>query len=163
SEAIQPDSLGRVLYLASQAAPDQFELFSAPVDAMAPPFRVNTALPFGPVVGDVLEMQLSPDGVHAVYRADQDEDDDIVDLFTVRLDRPGETQRLSVPLAPGETVTAFAITPDSRLVAYWVRDAVPAFSNFWVVPIEGGDSLPLGRFLKGPFLAFDPTNRFAVI
>ncbi len=157
---LSPVAGGRAIYLASQVERDRFELFSAPVDGGAPPFRINTEMPTGTVEGDVLSMDVSPDGVHAVYRADQDTNG-VFELYAARTDRSEPSVKLSGPLAPGESVGSFAITPDGTRVAYWV-EAYLGPERLLVVPIEGGPSLALTGPLQSSGLWIDPASTHAV-
>lgn len=150
----------RVVYRASEAAPNQFELFSALLDGSQASVRLNQGFPIGPVEGDVWAMALSPDGTRVVYRADQ-ETDNVVELFSVRTDKSEPPVQLSIELEAGESVSNFAITPDGERVVYWIADAFSP-SRLMIVPIEGGASALLGEHLSGSGL-FDATGTHIVV
>jgi len=101
---------GRVAYTADALQDEVIELFSAPVDASAPPVRLNTQLPTGGDVrfGGVLA---SADGSTVFYRADQTTND-VFELFRVPIDGSAAPVRVNLALPSGGDVE-----PDVRLIA----------------------------------------------
>jgi len=155
---ITPDG-SQVLYVASQAVFNQFELWRVPIDGSAAPLRVN-----GPMIanGDVLDFSFSPAGTHAIYTADETLDD-AYRVFSFRLD--GSTA--PVPLGPGPVtgrrVVRSAVSPEGSRVAF-VRNSLSA--THWsliTTPIDGGAPHNLTGELMvgtGPFwLSAPPSSR----
>lgn len=105
----------------------QWELFSVPLDGSASPVRLNPPLVPG---GDVFQantlngqfVNATPDGVWAVYEADQ-EVDGVRELFAVPADGSRPAVKLSGPLPPGGNVVGHRIGPDGRRVFHGVWTA----------------------------------------
>lgn len=91
------------------------------------------------VLGDVTHFHASPDGRKVVYRADQ-EQDGAFELYAVPT-RGGAARKLSSFLIPEGDVpagnSAFAISPDSRLVAYIADGATDGDEDLYCVPVDG--------------------------
>ena len=152
---ISPDGT-RVVYLADQENPNVVELFSVPIDASAAPTRLNGDLGTPTVAGDVTGFVLAAAGEHAVYRADQD-DDEVFELHGLALPRsPAEEPAPSVRLSgPDHNVLLdFGVSPDGERVVYvasrddivFTREGTELFS----APVDGSApavriSQPLAR------------------
>ena len=67
SFAVSPDATW-ALYVADAEEDDDFELYRAPV-AGGSSTKLSGALVNG---GDVVDVRVTPDGAHVLYRADQD-------------------------------------------------------------------------------------------
>ena len=86
---ITPDSQ-RVVFDADLARDEVFELYAAPIDRIKGARRIS-----GPLSndGDVLDFRrIAPDGQHAMYIADQDEDD-VFELYLTPTDPPRRATR----------------------------------------------------------------------
>jgi len=140
-----PDG-ARVVYVADQEHDEVLELYSVPLGG-GPAVRLDGALAPGGTAGDVERFEVSPDGRHVLYRADQAEDD-VFELFAVRLG-PGAARapsvRLNGPLVRNGDVSAalFRASPDSRRVVFVADDRVAGIGELFSVPIEGGAALRL--------------------
>jgi len=128
----------RAVYRADAQTGDVPELYSVPLDASAPPKRLNGAL-VGPNPGVRAEFplepvfRLSPDGLHAVYTAT--EQNASANLYSVPVDGSAPSVLLSKLHDGGfnEVSSDFQITPDARTVLY-VQDPHRLFE----VPLLGG-------------------------
>ncbi len=139
---------GRVVYRADQTVFGAIEVFSVPLAGGAPPTRLNGPLTPGPVVGDVSEYRVSPDGKWLVYRADA-EANGVEALYSLRLDRPFAPVRISGPIVPGDFVApGFQLSPDGTRVVFHRGSSAPRW-NLYSVPIDG--SLPPIQ-LNGPLV-----------
>ncbi len=105
---ISPDGT-RVVYRADQEVDERFELYSVPIDASAPPVKLNGPLPAG---GDVFRFQISPDGALVVYYADE-RVNDVGELYSVPID--GSSARVRLGARP---FLEHRISPDSSRVVY---------------------------------------------
>jgi len=84
---ISPEG-SRVIYRADQAADDVKELYTVPITGPADEgIKLNGTLVAG---GDVTSFQISSDGSHVVYRADQDTDD-VYELYVSDSSAPEPT------------------------------------------------------------------------
>ncbi len=86
--------------------------------------------------GDVRDYRLAPDGRHVVYLSDQDTVD-VLELYSVRLDRVAPPVKLNAPLLATEDIVRYAITPDSTRVVF-VRHSLQSEGVLEWVPIGGG-------------------------
>ncbi|MSR63153.1 MAG: hypothetical protein EXS08_11985 [Planctomycetes bacterium] len=73
----------------------------------------------GPLVayGDVHSLEITPDGLHVVYRADQAQDD-VIELFAVAIDGSAGPLALHPPLVPGGDVIEQHLSPDGSCVVF---------------------------------------------
>jgi len=121
------------------------ELFIVPLDASLPPARRSINRKETTTVGDVTRFKLSADGTTAVYRADEEEGDD---LYAVQLSGTPERVRLhALDALPG--TTAFILTPDSA------RGVFTDGFRFFSVPVDASAAPQLIVPATGvfPFLA----------
>ena len=111
SFAFTPDG-ERVVYVASQALDNVFELFVVPVRGGRHPVRLNA-----PLVdrGDVVEFAIRPDGTRVLYLADQ-EVDRAYELYSVSI-HGGVVSKVNAPLA-GRSLGDFIIDPRGQRVVY---------------------------------------------
>jgi len=137
-----------VVFRADMETDEVFELF---VSRLAPGGIALTKLS-APMVagGDVLTFQLTSDGRHAVYLADQ-EHDAAVELYSVALDG-GTPRKLNPPLPSGADVgprqfAALALTPDGRQVVYGADAEQDDRNELYLVPLDG--SAPARRLSGG--------------
>jgi Tol biopolymer transport system component len=119
------------------------------------PRKLSGTMPaFGDVSGPA---HISPDGLYAVYRADQ-ETDGVLDLWSVRLDGSQPPVKLNGLLPAGKFVRSdFAITPLGRVV-YAAEQDVAGRYDLYSVPLSGGT---LTR-LSDPAVIGDDVNTFLI-
>jgi len=131
---VTPDST-RVLYVADQDTDGVNELYSAPIDGSTPAVKLNAPLvPGGGVIG---RFQVSPDSTHAVYVADQ-EQDEVRGLYSVPVDGSAAPVRLNADLPAGGYIPlSVAIGPDSSAVFYRAEQAADDVMELWRVPLDG--------------------------
>jgi Tol biopolymer transport system component len=158
--AFRVSALGRVVYVADLLEDERFELFGVPV-AGGNNVRLSTEMPIGPIEGDVLTHVVTADGHHAVYLADETQNDR-PELFSSRTD--GTTAPVPLhPLEDGEIVSAFDVTPDGSTVVFWIDDG-SLDRELRAVPVGGGTSLLLfGPGHASPRIALDPTSTRALV
>lgn len=92
----------------------------------------------------IAAFQISPDGQHVVYIADQDTPD-VYELYSVRF-AGGKSVKLNDQLVAGGDVDAsshsfqdmFLISPDSKYVIYRADQKIDEQYELWSVPINGG-------------------------
>jgi hypothetical protein len=136
---VTPDS-SSVVYLADQSNDDVFELFRTVLATLA-----NTKLnpPYTPPTGqDVDAFFILPNGTGVVYRADQTTND-VAELFVVSFAAAGTNNSpISGALGPGQSVKAFATTPDSQNVLYIANRPLNS-DRLFIVPTVGGGSIQL--------------------
>ncbi|HEX6884992.1 MAG TPA: hypothetical protein VF530_16575 [Planctomycetota bacterium] len=109
------------------------------------------------IAGDVLEVQLSPDGSRVVYRADQDQDE-VFELYSAPL-AGGPALRLSGPLpAGGDVEPGFRISADSARVVYLADQDANDFVELYSVPLGGGTPLQL----NAPFATLGEVRSFLI-
>ncbi len=135
---VSPDS-SRVVYVA-RYGPQDYELFSVPIDGSASPVRLS-----GPLVanGDVNpRFEISADGDWVVYAADQ-EIDERFELYAAPIDGGTRPVKLSVPPVAGGDVAylgfeqpQFQITPDGRRVLYTADQDTDEVFELYSVPID---------------------------
>ncbi|HYF61439.1 MAG TPA: hypothetical protein VD886_01410 [Herpetosiphonaceae bacterium] len=116
-----------------QTAPSVLELYSARVDGVGAPVRLNQQLPAG---GSVGEYAVSPDGQWVVFMADG-EVDDTVELYSARSDG-SSLKALHGPGVAGGDVTGFDIGQDSQRVAFTGDLIVDERFDVYSRPIDGG-------------------------
>ncbi|MBX7157075.1 MAG: hypothetical protein K1X66_01625 [Verrucomicrobiae bacterium] len=106
----------RIVYVADVNGTGQFDIYS--VNALT---KVVTNLNDGLVAGgDVVDYQVSPDGLRVVFLADKNVDDSM-ELFSV-LTSGGVPLKLNPSFpAPDRDVLNFQISPDSQRVIYWAN------------------------------------------
>ncbi len=124
-------------------------LYSVPIDGGQPPVHLNDVV--GPVLGDVHQFQISPDGGRAVYLADQ-EIYGSYELYSVPCGGSGPAVKLNDPILSavdgvgdgyGYTPGVFRITPDGTRVVYMFRHQVG--TELYAAPIDGAEPPePLG-------------------
>jgi Tol biopolymer transport system component len=142
---ISPDS-SRVVYIADQQTDEMYELYSVPLSGGAA-VKLNAPLAPGRDV-DAFGTLITPDGLHVVFRADQDTDE-VFDLYRVPL-AGGANLRLNGTLTAGGYVSQFLPTPDSsRLVYAAFQNSVDVLEVF-SVPLAGGPVTPVsGPLVNG--------------
>lgn len=115
----------RVVYRADQRLDEQVELFGVPSDGSAGAICLGGPYPDG---ADVLEtLRITPDDVHVLYVADQEEDE-VFELRVTPLDRAEKGRRLNGSLVPGGDAAVrdiygrltpqFDVTSDGRHALY---------------------------------------------
>jgi Tol biopolymer transport system component len=161
---ITPDA-GTVVYTGAGDGGAGRALYSVPVAGGAPR-RLSGPLTAGGEVSDGWStvspaFRISPDGRYAVYRADQEVDEQF-ELYSVPL-AGGAPVKLNAPLPPGGDVgssqsypSAFLISPDSQTVVYPADQEVDDRFELYRVPIGGGAA---GR-ISGPMVAGGGIVRF---
>jgi Tol biopolymer transport system component len=102
--------------------------------------RLNRELPRRPADGaggDVLRVELSPDGSWAVYVAD--ETDEVYELYSVPVDGSGPARRVNGAFAPGMGFSplglSYAVT--NTHVLYIADQATDGAFELWSAPIDG--------------------------
>jgi len=109
------------------------------------------------IAGDVLEVELSPDGSRVVYRADQDQDE-VFELYSVPVGG-GTAVRLNRPLpAGGDVQPGFRISADSARVVYLAEQDTNDFVELYSVPLGGGTALQL----NAPFTTLGEVRSFLI-
>jgi Tol biopolymer transport system component len=151
---VTPDS-SSVFYIGDPFVADALHVFRSPVDASSPAVVASGPPPLGAVAGEVFNYRVSPDSQWTVYQADQDEDE-TVELYSVRSDASGSPAKLNDALAPGGDVFFdFLPTGDSTRVVYRadqdVREVIELYSTvidgsgtptkLSSLPVAGGDVL----------------------
>ncbi len=145
--AVLPDSSGIVFTRRSGLETSPIELY-AQAFAGGAPIKLNAPLGVG---GDVLGVtgpdafRLTPDGAYAVYRADQDADEDFR-LHVVPLSAPGAA--LAIQSAE---VGRFAVTPDGSRCVFEAEPTPGAPRELYSLPLDGVSTLPLS--LTGAMVA----------
>ncbi len=127
----------RVVYVAFSGAS---EVYSVPVDGSAAPVKLNGPLVTGGQVAPSAPwyppFQITPDGTHVVYRADQ-----LVyqrfELFSVPV-VGGPATRISGAMAAGGSVFDFQVSPDSSGVVFSADRVVDGVVELFGVPFGGG-------------------------
>ena len=124
-----------VVYLADQDTDFVFELYSVP---LAGPFtdRVKLNMPLASD-GDVIDLDISPDGSRVVYRANQDTSY-VDELYSVPIAGPAtEGLKLNGSLVLGGEVIGFKVSPDSSRVVYLADQDTDYVEELYSVPIAG--------------------------
>lgn len=150
--AVTPDS-SAVVYLADQTLDGVFELYRTVFFA-----GTNTKLnpPYG-LGQDVDAFVILPNSTGVIYRADQDTDG-VSELYRVLFATAPATDRLVSPfLVAGQSVGAFAATPDSANVVYIANRPI-ASDQVFIVPAAGGSNIQL----NGALVANGNVTDFAV-
>src|SRR5262245_1658591 len=101
----------RLVYLADQDTDEQFELYAVPTDGS----RIATKLSGDMIAGGDVEFdfQLTPDGSHALYRADAEQD-----FLTYLHSVPTDASQPPALLHAAHVYPKFQITPDSSRVVF---------------------------------------------
>ena len=136
----------RVVFRGDLTVDQRFLLWSVPVDGSSP--RIALSAPLIPG-GDVLAFQLSPDGVHAVYLADQEA------TGVERLHRvPVDGSSPAVVLSEDDLdTTPFAIAPDDAHV-------VLSLDGLQSLPTAGGELVRISSTKASPSeIVFPPGGR----
>jgi Tol biopolymer transport system component len=140
----------RVLYVTDQLTHGVHELFAVPLDGSSAAIRLNDPLSAMGRAGEVEDVRVSPDGLYAVYLADQ-EVVDRVEAYCVRLEPLSTPVRLNGSLVFGGDVLSLSISPDSQWLVYRADQDVDERAEIYAVPIDGSASavklnhaLPLG-------------------
>jgi len=133
---ISPDG-ATVVYIADQATNDVFELWSVPIQG-GEAVRLNASLVTGGDVGDFdLSSSITPDSATVVYPADQDVNG-VLEVYAVPIGG-GTATRLHPPLASGERVYAYKLSPDgSRVATVTDRLHSAAVTGGAIVRLDGG-------------------------
>jgi hypothetical protein len=147
---ISPDS-SMVVYSADQDTQYMRELYSVPVDGGTTPLKLNDPMVSGGSLG--IHYSISPNGNVVVYQADQDTDD-VMELYSVSIDRTSAPIKLNSPLVSGGDVYFFKISPDSGRVVYTASQDILDVEELYSVPIDGSvtpiklnSSLVYGRLI----------------
>jgi Tol biopolymer transport system component len=149
-----------VVYCADLEVEDRIELFSVPI--AGPPSaseRLNGAIIPG---GGVDDLQISPDGTHVLYKANQ-MTVDAHEIFCVPIRGPAAAGvKLNITLPPQAYVWDSTFTPDGQRVLYSVRES-PGVQNpqaLYSVPTSGppGESVRL----TPPLVADGEIARFQI-
>lgn len=133
--ALAPDGQ-RALFTADQTHDETFELYSAPIDGSSLAVRCGEPFAGGPVLGDVQGFQVTADGQHLVYFADQDIDQ-VPDLYSAPTDGGVVPLRLT-----GALDSLGTLDPDFALGAQgaWIVFQLQLGSSSWRlyrVPLDG--------------------------
>ena len=149
--AVAPDSAA-VIYIANQVTLSTFELFRVLFAAPQSSVRLNGT----PIAGSVRDFTIaansspcssgaSPTNCSAVvYSADQDIFG-VVELFRVALSvsqpfpnppAPGPAQKINPNFSAPQSVSAFAITPDSSAAVYLANQTVNTVTQLYRVPFS---------------------------
>lgn len=132
SFAVTPDS-GAVIYRADQNVPGTIELFRVAFASPQASTTLNGALIAG---GNVTGFTIAPDGSSVVYSADQ-VTFGVIELFRVALTNPiGPAQKINPNFAAPQSVSAFAITPDSSAAVYLANQTVNTVTQLYRVPFS---------------------------
>ena len=175
SAVFSPDG-ARVLYLSDQQVDDRFELFLVDLAQPGVSAAVNGPVVAGggvaPLADDIYPFGagfgFSPDGEHIVYIADQDENE-VRELYSVTVDEPGTSSKLSDTLVVNGDVLDFAFSPDSTRVAYSADQDLDERPELYLVDIEVpgvsfrvNPELGAGREVSPRNWSFDPGGTFIV-
>jgi len=142
--SITPDSQ-TVVYQADQDINDVSELFRVPI-AGGMPIKINPNLVSGRSIPLSDGFQVSGDGQHVIYRADQDTEN-IIELFSVPLSGGTPTKLNALFFGGGDGVTSFQISPDSNRVVFtgFIFGTIPLLSS---ALITGGSRVSLTNGLS---------------
>ena len=114
SFALTPDK-SAVVYIADEKTVGVFELFQVNIATPGVSVKLNGTLLIPQA--DVESFVITPDGTSVVYSADP-QFDQVFEVFRVLFATPQASTRLNPPLALGQTVTKFSVTPDSTRAVY---------------------------------------------
>ncbi len=109
---------------------------SAPLAHMAQECTEHT---YRAVYGDVVDYRMSPDGLRAVYLADQDRDE-VFELYSLLVDGSQAAVRLNAQLVLGGDVGSFSISPDGTRVVYAADQELDQVTELFSVPIDGSSA-----------------------
>jgi len=144
---ISSDGLYAV-YRADHETADTVDLWSVPLDASAPPVRLNGPLPAGRYVRE--DFSLTPDGQFVLYAAEQ-EVLGRFDLYRAPIGG-GPSVRLSDPTVVTDDVGSFSVTPDSTTVVFTAA-GLSGYQVLFVTPAAGGAVTSLtGPGIPGGFV-----------
>jgi hypothetical protein len=157
SESVTSDG-AQAVYLADGLTPNHFDAFVVPLDASAPPRRLNAPLP---PLGSVTQVRAT--GTFAFYVASQDSPDKR-ELYRVPLDGSAPAVKLSALLVVAGNVTLFAVTPDGARVVYHADQELDERYELYGAPADGSDPVvklnpPVGQGDVGGDLFFDDLLR----
>ena len=161
---ISPDSK-YVVYSEEESKPRVFELFSVPVDGSKARVKLNATLPTGGSVeagkGTRNVFQISSDSSRVVYVADQDTVD-VLELYSVPIDRSKAPIKLNPPLVSGGNVMTFGahsnsslaieITGNNERVLYRADQFIDDEVHIFTVPLTGGVA---SQRSSGPIHSFE--------
>ena len=103
----------------------------APADVCSSPYTF-------PVVGDVVEYQVSPDGQYVVFVADARQDE-VFEIFSAPANGSAAPRRLNLPLPPGGDVElGFRISPDGSFVVFLADYTINHSLSLFIAPTAGG-------------------------
>ncbi len=126
---------GRTIFGLDLVTAGQNELWSVPSDGSAGPVRLNGDLVSG---GNVIRIQITPDGQRAIYRADQ-RFDGIEELWSVPITGPSSASVRISPDMPafGDVVTLAEPTSDGSHLLFRADTGLDAQRELWSVPVAG--------------------------
>jgi hypothetical protein len=132
SFAVTPDSAA-VIYRADETTAGTFELYRVTFALPQASTKLNGALTAG---GNVSNFAIAPNGSAVIYSADQTTFG-VVELFRVPLTTPvGAAQKVNPDFVAPQSVTAFAITPDSAAAVYLANQTVNTVIQLYRVPFS---------------------------
>ena len=135
---LTPDGT-RALFLSDQSVDEVFDLWSAPVDGSTGPTRIQQV--YSPTTGLGGEggspLQLTPDGVELVFRADLAEND-IYDLFVLPI-TGGQIELVMDGLPAHADVFEFALSPDGSQVVLRMDKLTDGVYELWSTPAHYGN------------------------
>ncbi len=99
--------------------------------------RLSGPLVPTPGTGDVVEFEVSSDGLRTVYLADAEVDGQ-VEIYSASLVGGGSPVKLNGSLAPGGEVHGFWLSPDGSRVVYLADEDGPGQFALHTIPIAGG-------------------------
>jgi len=129
---ITPDGQA-LLFVASSATPDSFELFRLASDGSSAPLRLHAPLTNGRDVG---EFAFSNDGSLVVFSGALERAS--ADLYVAPIDGSAAPRKLNAPLPAGVSVESFLLAPRSTQLVY--QSSVDAF---YLVPVDGSEDAEL--------------------
>lgn len=127
---ISADSL-RLVYVAAQETPNEYELWSVPLDGSAPAVRLSGPMPSG---GDVSSYLLSADGTHVLFRAAA-----LVGghgLYSVSIDGSAPPVLLHPPLGESNGIGSYRFSADGTHALFLADLGVDELFTLWRVPLD---------------------------
>lgn len=125
-----------VVYRADQENDEVFELYSVRVAEPISNLKLNSNLPLN---GDVeIDFEISPDGNHVVYLAEQ-EVDTMAELFVTPIDDSRPLKRNSSLVQDGN-VSNFQVSSDGQTIVYRADQEVDDRFELYSVSLEATDS-----------------------
>lgn len=147
--AVTPNSAA-VIYRADEDVDNIFNLYRVEFSNPQASVQLNGALTAGGNVST--SFAIAPNGLVAVYRADQ-RILGVEELYSVALtSTPGAAQQLNPNYVGGQDVTDFAITPDSSAVIYMANEtssAVQLYRVLFSAPQPSSNSPLNGSLVAG--------------